>query len=105
MGTDSGVGPHGQNLRELELMAACGMTPEAVLHAATGSAARLCGLQDVTGQVRAGLAADLVVVDGRATDISGLQGRIAQVWQAGRPVAGPGRPLPDPTEQEPSYAR
>jgi hypothetical protein len=46
-----------------------------------------------------------VVVDGRATDISGLQGRIAQVWQAGRPVAGPGRPLPDPTEQEPSYAR
>jgi len=105
MGTDSGVGPHGQNLRELELMADCGMKPEAVLHAATASAARLCGLQDVTGQVREGLAADLVVVDGHATDIAGLQGRIAQVWQAGRPVAGPARPQSAPAEQEPSYAR
>lgn len=104
MGTDSGVGPHGQNLRELELMAACGMSPAAVLHAATGSAAELCGLQDVTGQIREGLAADLVVVDGDANDLAGLPGRIAQVWQAGRPVAAaPAQPTT--THEEPSYAR
>jgi imidazolonepropionase-like amidohydrolase len=105
MGTDSGVGPHGQNLRELELMAACGMSPAAVLHAATGSAAELCGLQDVAGQVREGLAADLVVVDGDATDIAGLPHRIAQVWQSGRRVAGAAPGQSTTTEQEPSYAR
>ena len=31
MGTDSGVGPHGANLEELELMAGCGMAPDEVL--------------------------------------------------------------------------
>src|SRR5262245_46957888 len=39
MGTDSGVGPHGNNLDELRLMVDCGMTPLQALHAATRSAA------------------------------------------------------------------
>lgn len=86
MGTDSGVGPHGQNLRELELMGACGMGPAAVLHAATASAAQLCGLTDVAGRVAPGLAADLAVLDGDPYDLTGLGSRVAQVWQAGRLV-------------------
>ncbi len=86
MGTDSGVGPHGVNLRELGLMADCGMAPADVLHAATGSAADLCGLGEVTGRVRAGLAADLVVVSGDPYAVGDLDRRIAQVWQAGRLV-------------------
>ena len=39
MGTDSGVTPHGQNLRELQLMVDGGMTPAAALEATTRSAA------------------------------------------------------------------
>jgi imidazolonepropionase-like amidohydrolase len=45
MGTDSGVTPHGRNLRELELMAAGGMRPGAVLEATTRSAAPRMGLE------------------------------------------------------------
>jgi imidazolonepropionase-like amidohydrolase len=86
MGTDSGVGPHGDNLRELGLMAGCGMSPADVLYAATAGAAELCGLSDVTGRVVPGLAADLVVVDGDPLELTGIAGRVAQVWQGGRPV-------------------
>jgi imidazolonepropionase-like amidohydrolase len=88
MGTDSGVGPHGHNLDELMLMQECGMTPAQVLAAATSSAARLCGLQDRTGRVAPGLAADLVVVEGDALELPGLRERIHQVWQDGRIVVG-----------------
>jgi imidazolonepropionase-like amidohydrolase len=86
MGTDSGVGPHGTNLRELELMAGCGMSPAAVLHAATGSAAELCGLQDIVGTIRPGLIADLLVVDGNPYELGGLRERIMQIWQSGQRV-------------------
>ena len=88
MGTDSGVGPHGHNLDELMLMQECGMTPAQVLAAATSSAARLCGLQDRTGRVAPGLAADLVVVEGDALELLGLRERIRQVWQDGQIVVG-----------------
>ena len=84
MGTDSGVGPHGSNLDELCLMEACGMTPAEVLVSATSGAARLCGLEDETGRVAPGLAADLVVVDGDACELTGLRERVRQVWRAGR---------------------
>ena len=86
MGTDSGVGPHGQNLRELELMAGCGMSPQAVLNATTASAAKLCGLGEVTGRIAPGLNADLVVVAGEPYQFTDLGKRITQIWQAGRRV-------------------
>ncbi|MDQ2781422.1 MAG: amidohydrolase family protein [Actinomycetota bacterium] len=88
MGTDSGVGPHGQNLRELGLMADGGMSPQAVLNATTASAAELCGLGEVTGRIAPGLNADLVVVDGEPYQFTDLAGRISQIWQAGRRVDG-----------------
>lgn len=88
MGTDSGVGPHGSNLEELALMQECGMTPEQVLVSATSGAARLCGLQDVTGRLAPGLAADLVVLEGDPFDFTGMTDRVRQVWSAGRKVAG-----------------
>ncbi|HYH29393.1 MAG TPA: amidohydrolase family protein [Pseudonocardia sp.] len=92
MGTDSGVGPHGENLDELVLMQECGMAPEQVLAAATSEAARLCGLQDRAGRLEPGLAADLLVVEGDARDLTDLRKRIRQVWQAGRPVSIAGQP-------------
>ena len=84
MGTDSGVTPHGRNLRELALMAdAGGMAPLAVLEATTRSAARLLGVDDTLGTIEPGKIADLVVVRGDATDLAGLPGRVEAVYQAG----------------------
>ena len=42
-GSDAGVFPHGTNTREIELMAACGMSAAAALRAATAAAARVLG--------------------------------------------------------------
>ncbi|NYD36702.1 amidohydrolase family protein [Actinomycetospora corticicola] len=90
MGTDSGVGPHGRNLEELPLMAACGMAPEAVVAASTSAGARLLGLGDETGRVAPGLAADLCVLDGsltRGAGLDDLSARLRAVFRAGRAVA------------------
>lgn len=86
MGTDAGVGPHGDNLRELSLMAAGGMTPGQVLRAATQEASRLLGVDDEVGTVEAGKVADLVVVSGDPYDLTDVKARIEQVWQSGRRV-------------------
>lgn len=86
MGTDSGVGPHGTNLEELPLMAACGMRPADVLVATTSSAARLLGYGDELGLLAPGHRADLVLVDGDAFDFDGLAGNVRQVWQDGARV-------------------
>ncbi len=88
MGTDSGVGPHGRNLEELPLMRDCGMAPEQVLVSATSGAARLCGLQDETGRIAPGLAADLVVLEGDCLDLDGMRERVRQVWRSGELAVG-----------------
>lgn len=88
MGTDSGVTPHGENLRELQLMAACGMTPVDVLLAATRTAAELLGLEGELGTIETGKRADLVAVSGDPFDFHGLTARIERVWQDGTLVAG-----------------
>ena len=61
MGTDSGVTPHGRNLRELELMVEGGMTPMQAIVAATVNAADLLGLGTEIGTIEPGKLADLVV--------------------------------------------
>jgi imidazolonepropionase-like amidohydrolase len=88
MGTDSGVLPHGQNLRELGEMVACGMSPTESLVASTRTAAELLGVADDRGTVEAGKRADLVVVDGDPLVLDGLADRVAAVYQDGRQVAG-----------------
>ena len=88
MGTDSGVTPHGRNLRELALMAAGGMAPADVLVATTRSAAELIGLDGELGTIAPGKRADLVVVDGDPFDFETLPERIAAVYQDGRLVSG-----------------
>ncbi len=86
MGTDSGVTPHGRNLRELLLMAEGGMAPAAVLEATTRSAAELLGVDDDLGTVEEGKLADLVVVGGDPYDFADLGERVEQVWQDGARV-------------------
>ena len=87
MGTDSGVTPHGRNLRELALMVDGGMTPLAALEATTRSAAQLLGVDGQLGTIEAGKIADLVAVSGDITDVSTLSDRVEQVWKAGAQVA------------------
>ena len=87
MGTDCGVGPHGTNLEELELMVQAGMTPLETLHATTGSAAALLDVAEDRGTLRPGLRADLVVVDGSPEDVTGMAARIRGVYLDGVRVA------------------
>jgi imidazolonepropionase-like amidohydrolase len=87
MGTDSGVTPHGQNLRELALMVEGGMTPAQALVATSRSAAELMGLSDELGTLEPGKRADLVVVDGDPLDVATLTERVEAVYQDGARVA------------------
>ena len=86
MGTDAGVGPHGENLRELALMAKAGMSPAAVLRATTLEAARLLGVDDTLGTIEEGKFADLVVIAGDPYEFDTLSSRVEQVWKAGERV-------------------
>jgi len=91
MGTDSGVGPHGDNLDELTLMVECGLTPAGALHAATRSAAELLGVADQLGTLEPGKRADLVLVRGDAEALIGeggaaLRAAIQAVWMDGAKV-------------------
>jgi imidazolonepropionase-like amidohydrolase len=87
MGTDSGVTPHGENLRELALMVDGGMTPMQAIVATTSSAAELMGLDDELGTIEPGKRADLVVVDGDPLDVATLAERVSSVYKDGVQVA------------------
>jgi len=90
MGTDSGVGPHGNNLNELTLMVEYGMTPAQAIYATTQSAASLLRLENELGELAPGKLADLVLVEGDAEQHvkSGtLKQAIRAVYQNGVPVS------------------
>jgi imidazolonepropionase-like amidohydrolase len=86
MGTDSGVTPHGQNLRELPLMVDRGMTPAQALVATSRTASELLGVEAELGTLEPGKRADIVVVAGDALEVDKLPERIEAVWMDGEQV-------------------
>jgi imidazolonepropionase-like amidohydrolase len=88
-GADSGINPvksHGILPRAVVELVTAGVPPTAALASATGQAARACGLADRTGRLRAGLDADLLIVDGDpTTDITAI-GNVRAVVSRGRIV-------------------
>ena len=88
MGTDSGVTAHGDNLEELALMEAGGMTPADVLVATTRTAAECLDVAADRGTIEEGKRADLVVVDGDPLMLPGIKGRVTAVFKDGVLAAG-----------------
>lgn len=73
-GGDVGVYPHGDNVRELEMMVDYGMPAEDVLRSATSINAGLFHIADKVGRIRTGLLADIIAVEGDpGRDISDLR--------------------------------
>lgn len=80
-GSDIGVFPHGENAREIELMVDYGMPRLDALKAATSVAGRVLHMN--IGEVKPGMFADLIAVDGNpAIDITALR-RVKFVMKAG----------------------
>jgi len=90
-------------IRELELQQEAGFAPLEVLQHATVNGARVLGLQDTLGRVRAGFAADLLVVNGNplanlhllnpyGTDLMTIDGKVVDNYSGdikpGDPRAG-----------------
>jgi imidazolonepropionase-like amidohydrolase len=74
MGGDVGVFTHGDNAREMELMVEYGMKPIDVLKSATSINADVFKINNKAGRIKAGLPADILVVEGNpATQISQIR--------------------------------
>lgn len=75
VGGDVGVFAHGENVREMEQMAAAGMPAAQVLISATSVNARMLRMDDKVGTLKAGMLADVIAVPGDPTqDIKSLRG-------------------------------
>jgi imidazolonepropionase-like amidohydrolase len=87
MGTDSGPPARFQGYfehLEIDLMAKSGLTPQQILLAATGDAARCLGLRGKVGTLEPGVWADFVVLGADPfADIKNVH-KVESVWLAGR---------------------
>lgn len=85
-GSDVGVFTHGDNVRELELMAAYGMPLLDVLRSATSIDARVLHMQNQIGRIEPNLLADVLVVRGDPTQSISTLRDVALVMKDGRIV-------------------
>ncbi len=86
MGTDSGVGVHGENLEELALLAGAGMSLRQVLASTTSIAGELITPVGSVGRLAKNYLADAVVLNGKlesTEQLPRLQSMIERVFQNG----------------------
>lgn len=86
MGTDAGVYPHGDNLKQLSRMVEFGMTPMQALQAASINAAELLNQESEIGSVSVGKLADIIAVKGDPIDDISLMEEVKFVMQGGQIV-------------------
>jgi imidazolonepropionase-like amidohydrolase len=88
-GSDAGIHPgkpHGVLPHAVAELVLGGIAPEAALRSATSTAADACGLSGVTGAIRTGLDADLLIVNGDPRAEIGDLARVRRVVRQGREV-------------------
>jgi imidazolonepropionase-like amidohydrolase len=89
-GTDSGVGPHGDNAREFVYMVEAGMPAAFALQSATINAAQALGAED-QGVIEAGKRADIVAVPGNPLENINAVLDVAFVMKDGAIYKQPGK--------------
>jgi imidazolonepropionase-like amidohydrolase len=91
-GSDAGIAPvkpHGVLPETVVALVDAGIPAAEALGAATGLAARACGLSDRKGRIRTGYDADLILVDGDPLDDIGALRQVCRVVLAGSLVDAP----------------
>jgi len=83
VGSDVGPFPHGTQARELELMVQYGMSPADVLRADLLNGAHLLGWAGQIGELKAGLYADIIAVDGNPLDDISALAKVGFVMKGG----------------------
>ncbi len=86
MGTDAGVYPHGDNLKQLSRMVQFGMTPLQALQAASINAATLLKKEDDIGSLKVGAYADIIAVRGNPLNDISLLEQVVFVMKDGKVV-------------------
>lgn len=85
-GTDAGVYPHGDNAKQFFYMVKYGMTNMQAIQAATINAADLLGWRDRVGSISPGKYADIIAVEGDASQDATLLTKVKFVMKGGKLV-------------------
>jgi len=86
MGTDAGVYPHGDNLKQLSRMVEFGMTPIQALQAASVNAATLLKKEQDIGSIKVGAYADIIAINGNPLEDISLLENVTFVMKGGKVV-------------------
>ena len=81
IGTDAN---HGLLYKELIIAVECGASALRALKGVTVNAAKMCGLEKKTGQLAAGLKADIIAVDGDPLENVGVLANVPFVMKTGK---------------------
>lgn len=83
-GTDAGVGAHGDNWLEFVYMTEAGMPAMAAIQSATIEGARLLGMEQELGSIKAGKLADIIAVPGNPLEDTKILGQVSFVMKDGQ---------------------